>query len=119
LEGNSMTDILLSAVRTDGGTQSRAAMSPAVVDEYAAKLGDGATFPAIVVFYDGDTYWLADGFHRHAAHVKAGREEIGADVREGGQREAIQYSLGANETHGLRRTRADKRKAVGDGACRF
>jgi hypothetical protein len=73
---------------------------------------NGAKFPPITVFSDGETYWLADGFHRLAAHEKNGAPEIEVDVREGSQRDAIRFSLRANETHGLRRTNADKRKAV-------
>ena len=69
-------------------------------------------FPPLVVFFDGEFYWLADGFHRHAAHVKNGDVEIDADVREGSKLDAIKFSLSANETHGLRRTQADKRNAV-------
>jgi hypothetical protein len=34
------------------------------------------------------------------------------EVRKGTQRDAILYALGANAAHGLRRTNADKRKAV-------
>lgn len=34
------------------------------------------------------------------------------DVRQGTRRDAILYSVGANETHGLRRTNEDKRRAV-------
>ncbi|MBY0300051.1 MAG: hypothetical protein K2X71_29110 [Methylobacterium sp.] len=39
-------------------------------------------------------------------------ETIACEIREGGLREAILHSVGANATHGLRRTNADKRRAV-------
>ena len=26
---------------------------------------EGAEFPPLIVFFDGATYWLADGFHRY------------------------------------------------------
>lgn len=65
-----------------------------------------------MVFYDGKKHWLADGFHRFHAYQKAGREKVAADVRQGTRRDAILHSVGANETHGLRRTRDDKRRAV-------
>jgi hypothetical protein len=55
---------------------------------------------------------LADGFHRLRAFIAADRETIPADVRQGTRRDAILYSVGANETHGLRRTNDDKRRAV-------
>jgi hypothetical protein len=70
------------------------------------------TLPPIVVFHDGVDYWLADGFHRHAAHLKAGAADIAADVRKGTKRDAILHSVGANQAHGLRRTNEDKRRAV-------
>ena len=75
-------------------------------------MASGVKFPPIVVFNDGSDHWLADGFHRHAAHVKNGDVEIDADVREDSKLDAIKFSLSANETHRLRRTAADKRNAV-------
>lgn len=102
----------ISLIRANGGTQSRAEINQAVVDDYAAAIGNGASFPAITVFYDGNDYWLADGFHRYHAHLQLGLADIDADVRQGTRREAILYSVGANEAHGLRRTNEDKRRAV-------
>lgn len=103
------TKLEISKIRTDGGTQSRAGIDDAVVAEYAESV---ELLPPVVVFHDGENYWLADGFHRLAAFVKVGRKSIGADVRQGDKRAAILFSVGANSTHGLRRTNADKRRAV-------
>lgn len=102
----------LDAIRLDGGTQPRAQLSSAMIDEYAEDLTNGATFPAVIVFYDGSDYWLADGFHRWHAHRKAGRDSILADIHQGDQRKAILHSVGVNADHGVRRTNADKRRAV-------
>jgi hypothetical protein len=102
----------LALIRVDGGTQSRAVLQESVVEEYASALIEGASFPPVVVFYDGSTHWLADGFHRFRAHEKLGLADIPADVRQGTRRDAILFSVGANETHGLRRTNEDKRRAV-------
>lgn len=99
-------------IRTDGGTQARAALDPATVDDYAEKMRAGEVFPEVITFFDGTDYWLADGFHRHAATVKAELAEIAADVRQGTRRDAVLYAVGANARHGLRRTDADKRRAV-------
>jgi ParB-like chromosome segregation protein Spo0J len=87
-------------------------MNDATITDYAEALVDGAIFPPIIVFFDGEHYWLADGFHRLAANERVGNAEIEADVRDGEQYDAIRRSLSANETHGLRRTNADKRNAV-------
>lgn len=100
-------------IRTDGGTQSRAALNEATVAEYAEAMADPATtFPPITVYFDGKEYWLADGFHRVAAWARVGREDIPADVRQGDRRQAILHSVAANSAHGLRRTNEDKRRAV-------
>jgi hypothetical protein len=72
----------------------------------------GAVFPPIVVFFDGAEYWLADGFHWIIAAEELGLAEIDTDVREGTQRDAILYAVGANAAHGLKRTNRDKRNAV-------
>lgn len=102
----------LDLIQIDGGTQSRATLNQHVVDEYAEALKGGAAFPPIVVFYDGKKHWLADGFHRFHAFQRVGRAKVDADVRQGTRRDAILHSVGANETHGLRRTNDDKRRAV-------
>ncbi len=104
--------LALAAIQIDGGTQSRANVNDQVDNEYAEAIKAGATFPPIVVFYDGKKHWLADGFHRFHAYQKIGREKVAADIRQGTRRDAILHSVGANETHGLRRTRDDKRRAV-------
>jgi hypothetical protein len=102
----------IDSIRIDGGTQFRVTLSQPTIDDYAEAIGEGVEFPAVVVFEDGDAYWLADGFHRHAAYRRAGKTEIPAEVRAGGLRAAVLHSLSANRDHGLRRTNDDKRKAV-------
>lgn len=106
------TTLHLDAIRIDGGTQCRAELDEGAVTDYAAAIRSGADFPSVVVFFDGKHYWLADGFHRYHAHKHAGAIEINADVRNGTKRDAVLFSVGANAVHGLRRSNADKRKAV-------
>lgn len=107
-----MKTLNIKAIRIDGGTQSRVEINNEVVSDYAEAIKVGIEFPPVVVFGDGADYWLADGFHRYHAHNQAGKASIAADVRAGTQRDAILFSAGANGAHGLRRTNADKRKAV-------
>ena len=102
----------IKLIRIDGGTQSRATINQAVVDQYADAIKDGSEFPAVRVYHDGNFYYLADGFHRYFAHLKAGKAGIKAEVVNGTLRDAILYSFGANALHGLQRTAEDKRKVV-------
>jgi hypothetical protein len=102
----------LNHITLHGDAQSRAGMNKTIVSEYAEAMADGAEFPPIVVFRDGDTHWLADGFHRYRAAQEATLTEITADVREGTLRDAILHSVSANNTHGLRRSNDDKIRAV-------
>jgi hypothetical protein len=105
-------DLPLSQLRIDGGTQPRVAINEEAVSDYAERLRESVVLPPVAAFFDGVVYWLADGFHRYHAHRRAGREAIAVDVHDGGLREAILYSVGANTEHGLRRTNEDKHKAV-------
>jgi len=113
MERAQMTEIPLSKIRRDGGTQSRAQVDGSTVAEYMDAMMRGAEFPPITVYYDGEWYWLADGFHRYEARsLLKNVENITAEVKQGTQRDAILHSVGANGTHGLRRTNADKRRAA-------
>jgi len=107
-----MPSIKLDNITIDGGTQPRELIDQAVVAEYAEAMQGGAKFPPVVVFTDGANNWLADGFHRYWAAGKIQARTIPAEVRRGLLRDAVLYSVGANASHGLRRTNADKRKAV-------
>lgn len=102
----------LDQIRIDGGTQSRVELNQETVAEYAQAFMAGASFPAVVVFFDGVNNWLADGFHRYFGARDGGESAIDAEIIQGTKRDAVLYSLKANATHGLRRTNADKRKAV-------
>jgi hypothetical protein len=105
--------IPLSDVVDDSAAQMRVnGINPAIVDEYARAMQEGATFPPILVFNDEKAYHVADGFHRVAAARQANLDQILADVRDGTARDAVLAAAGANATHGIRRTNADKRHAI-------
>lgn len=105
--------IELSKIRIDGGTQPRAELSQETVAEYAELYrATPSTMPPVMLFFDGAVYWLADGFHRYFGAKAAGRDCIAEDITPGTQRDAILFSLSANSRHGLKRSNADKRKAV-------
>ena len=106
-------ELRLDSIRIDPALQPRVTVDQGVVAEYADAMEAGDTFPAIVVFHDGSTFWLADGWHRvEAARSVRDKRALLAEVHEGTRRDALLYSLGANAAHGLRRSNEDKRKAV-------
>ena len=104
--------IELSKIRIDGGTQPRAKLNQETVDEYAEAYKSGTSLPPVTLFFDGANYWMADGFHRFFGAKAAGKSRIAEDITPGTLRDAILYSLSANSKHGLKRSNADKRKAV-------
>ncbi len=104
--------LALAKLVTDGGTQVRSEISELIVAEYVEALGEGARFPPVVVFRTGEAHLLADGFHRVRAYRQAGRDEIEADVYEGGPGQALWFALGANRAHGQRLNEGDKRRAI-------
>lgn len=105
-------DLELSLIRTDGGTQMRADLDRDTYMDYRDKWIAGVRFDPVDVFHDGSAYWLADGFHRFYGAREAKRRTIPANIRQGTVRDAILFACGANTSHGLRRTNADKRRAV-------
>ena len=104
--------IKLTDIATDDDLQSRVKIEAEVVDEYASAMQRGESFPPIIVFSDGEKNWLADGYHRYNAAQKAEIERLSAEIRTGTKLDALKFALSANATHGLRRSSADKRRAV-------
>jgi hypothetical protein len=107
--------IKLSDIVSDIDLQSRASIDSATVEDYA-QVPD-KDFPPIVVFMeivelDSELIWMGDGWHRYLAAAKRGQKDILCDIRPGTRRDALLFSCGANATHGLHRTVADKRRAV-------
>src|SRR5215467_201035 len=96
----------------DPGAQMRIEMRAETVNDYAEAMLNDADFPPVILYHDGTDYWLGDGYHRVAAARKIERKTIKAEVREGKARDAILCGIGANATHGLQRTQADKRQAI-------
>lgn len=104
--------LAIDLIKTDGGTQMRAELSVDVYMDYRDKILAGVEFPPLDVFFDGSEYWLADGFHRFYGHREAKRGSVKAIVHNGTVRDAILFAVGANDGHGLRRNKLDKRNAI-------
>lgn len=112
-----MTTKVLSVdlLRMDTGTQSRVAINEDVVDDYAEIIkaaGLEWPFPAVDVFHDETDHHVGDGFHRVLGANKAGRASVPCNVHKGTAADAMIFGMTANDRHGMRMTRADKRHCV-------
>ena len=105
-------ELSLDSINIYGGTQARVQTTDEAVESYADEMTQGTVFPPIDVYFDGATYWLADGFHRYLATKRNQRPKILATVQPGGRSDALRHALGANATNGVYRTNADKRNAA-------
>ena len=117
LAASGSVSVPLNRILTDEAGQTRVQMRDAVIRDYMAAMTQqlaegGLRFPPVMLFTDGQDYWLGDGFHRVLAARKAGLSEITAEVHQGTQRDAVLFAISANAEHGLRRSSADKRRAV-------
>ncbi len=104
--------ITLEQIDIHGGTQTRVKTNEEAIESYAEEMNHGTVFPPITLFFDGASYWLADGFHRYLAAKRIGMPAILAEVKPGGRIDALKHALGANATNGVYRTNADKRNAA-------
>lgn len=102
----------IGALVLDAKLQSRIEIDETTVSEYAESIKSGDEFPPVLVYFDGINYYLTDGYHRYHAHKRAEKVSILCDVVNGTFRDAILHATGVNSKHGMRRTHADKRKAV-------
>jgi len=107
-----METMLLSQIETKDTLQPRASMNFIIISDYAEAMKEGQIFPPLDVVFDGQTYWLWDGFHRKKAAEQIGLTEINVRIEEGDLERAEWLALGANRLHGFRRSNEDKRRAV-------
>lgn len=102
----------LDKIDLEKSVQMREALDLETVAEYQDALAQGEELPPVTVFRDGSGYYLVDGWHRLKAHEGLKKKEIEVKIINGTYREAVLYAIGANATHGKKRTLADKEKAV-------
>ena len=102
----------IGALVLDARLQSRTEIDEATVADYADNIKTGDEFPPVLVYFDGINYYLTDGYHRYHAHKRAEKVSILCEVVNGTFRDAVLQATGVNSKHGMRRTHADKRKAV-------
>lgn len=104
--------VLLDDLILDAGTQIRAEINKEHVEDLAEAYREKRNVAPIDTFYDGGKYIVADGFHRVMGASQAGEKRIKTEVHPGKFDKALLFALGANGTHGLRRSNADKNNAV-------
>lgn len=107
-----MTKVVqIKSIILDAGTQIRTSLDSGHVADLTEAYGRGDSVPPIDVFqtFAGGLI-LADGFHRAEAAKSIG--EILATIHKGEQEDALRFALKANSAHGLKRSNADKRRAV-------
>ena len=108
-----MTEMIpLSLIDRPMETQSRTTINLALVDEYTECMLAGAEFPPIDIFKVKERFVVADGHHRLIAAVNAKIDKIPCVIHEGGLRDAVLFSVGANAEHGRRRSPGDMRRVV-------
>lgn len=108
------TELLLSLISRTSDTQARAALNTDAIAEYRRLLEEGHAdkCPPVDLFFDGADYHIGDGWHRFEAHFEAGLESISCRIRRGSERDARLFACSANQKHGVRRTLADRRRAI-------
>lgn len=105
----------IDLLRLDAGTQARVKTSEETVVEYAELLTEKTGWPfnnPVDVFHDGTDYFVADGFHRVLAANRVKRASVPCNVHSGTAHDAKIFGMTANDRHGLRMSRADKRACV-------
>ena len=91
----------------------RIAPDPQIVAEYAELMADGVDFEPVKVWWDGERYWLSDGFGRVGAAEIAEIPSIRAEIRLGTREDALWDSYAANSMQGERRKAAETERVIG------
>lgn len=108
-----VADVLLKDLCVNKRAQLREHLSGKALKDYEDSYRAGESLPAIDVFHvPGGRKYPGDGFHRIVAARRAGLTALPCRIHHGGLREAVLFAASANALHGVRRTNADKRKAV-------
>lgn len=99
-------------LRKDGGTQPREKLDRKHIDDLVRDWKRGAKFEPALAYYDGQDYWLIDGYHRNAALEELDESKILISVRCGTLSDATWHSYSVNQHKALKRSNADKQRAI-------
>jgi len=108
--------LAIDLIQVLGTVQPRQTLNEDAIADYAEhydpKSNGKAVLPPLRCFHDGERYILSRGFHRYTAATRAKRGSLECEILQGDERAAILDAMLDNDTHGVRLTPADKRKAV-------
>jgi len=104
--------VATSLLILDQRLQCRESVPEEIIKDYEEAWKDKASFPPVKAFAVDGELLVVDGFCRVLAAQNVGKSKISVEVFEGTFNDALRAACGANSTHGLRRTNADKRKAA-------
>lgn len=108
--------IPLEKILDDHSLQIRVENDTDQIDNLVEAMEQGADIPPIDLYakdeFADPSYLIGDGWHRYYAAKASKRKEILAIIHPGGRPAALKHALGANASHGLRRSNKDKRHAV-------
>lgn len=82
------------------------------VKTYAEAMLQGATFPPLTVVEDQGTYYLLDGWHRHAAWKQVGMGKIPVKIKDISRDQWFAVALAENTKHGRPLTQKEKVTAI-------
>lgn len=100
-------------IHPDERCQARATIDHDVIAEYADAYRAKTKLPPLDVYRVAGKLMLVDGYHRFAALRVAGETFARVEVvGDGSIDDAVWYATSVNAQHGLRRSNADKRRAV-------
>jgi len=106
--------LVLANLTLDPNLQVRGRCDGRTIDEYAALMAADPPeeFDPIDVFDVGGKFYLAHGWHRYYAALRAKLETIACSIIEGTMEEAFEFALGANKKNGRRLTRKELWNAI-------
>lgn len=100
----------IDRIDTRPASEIRASVNEEAIEAYAENLGK---LPPLKVIRDEkDHHWLEDGYHRYRAAEHLGRAKVKCRIRKGAYLDAFAAAAKANDSHGVRVTKADKRHRV-------
>lgn len=110
LPSNSKTrNIPLDSLKLDPEFQPRAGLRQEAVNRYARQMEQGTIFPPIEVAAINGELYVIDGFHRHAAALKAGKRKIACNEQRMTKDQAFLKAVQINSEHGLTYGNKDKK----------